>query len=111
MGTDDGSDRVCLTAAEAQAVCALAARTQAFLQALNPIQQVIDQAQACWVHEVLPEAAAPGRAHAIWATALQVITRYLAERLAPLHDVERLTRGVLEEVRAHPHAAIKARMR
>ena len=108
MGTDTESDRVHLTAAEEQAVCALAERTQALLQELNPIQQVIDHAQARWVHEVLPAAAAPGQAHAIWATALQVITRDLAERLAPGHDVERWKRGVLAEVRAHPRPVIQA---
>jgi hypothetical protein len=110
MGPEIGSDRVQLDAAEEQAVRALAERTHALLQELNLIQQVIDHAQGCWMYEVLPEAVAEGRAHAIWATALQVITRYLAERLAPLHDVERWQRGVLEEVRAHPNAVIAERV-
>ena len=83
MEMDEGNGRVRLSTAEEQMVCALAERMQAFLRELNPVQLVIDQAETCWMREMLPEAAAPGHERAIWATALRVMTQYLSERLAP----------------------------
>jgi hypothetical protein len=50
-----------------------------------------------------------GRERALWATALGIMSQFLSERLAPLNDVEKLTRGLLQEVRARPSALIEAR--
>ena len=110
MSMEHGSGRVQLSAAEEQMVRTLAERTHAFLRELNPVQRVIDQAEECWVHDVLPEAAVQGRERVLWATALGIMSQLLAERLAPLDDVEKLTRGLVQEVRARPSALIEARM-
>jgi hypothetical protein len=108
MGSEQGSGRVQLSAAEEQMVCALAERTLAFLQELNPVQRVIDQAQEQWMHEVLPEATMQAHERAVWATALGVVTRWLTARLAPLDDVEMFKRALLEEVHAYPNAVVQA---
>jgi hypothetical protein len=73
------TSRVCgalnpLSAAEEQMVRTLAERTHAFLRELNPVQRVIDQAEECWVHEVLPEAVPQGHERALWETALGVMS-------------------------------------
>ena len=88
MSMEHGSGRVQLSAAEEQMVRTLAERTHAFLRELNPVQRVIDQAEECWVHEVLPEAVPQGRERALWETALGIMSQLLSERLAPLvrHD-------------------------
>jgi predicted RNA-binding Zn ribbon-like protein len=109
MSMEHGSGRVQLSAAEEQMVRTLAERTHAFLRELNPVQRVIDQAEERWIHEVLPEAAMQGRERALWATALGIMSQLLSERLAPLDDVEKLTRGLVQEVRARPSALIEAR--
>jgi predicted RNA-binding Zn ribbon-like protein len=109
MSMEHGSGRVQLSAAEEQMVRTLAERTHAFLRELNPVQRVIDQAEERWVHEVLPGAALQGRERALWATTLGIVSQLLAERLAPLDDVEKLTRGLVQEVRACPSALIEAR--
>jgi hypothetical protein len=109
MSMEHGSGRVQLSAAEEQMVCTLAERTHAFLRELNPVQRVIDQAEERWVHEVLPEAAMQGRERALWAIALGIISQLLSERLALLDDVEKLKRGLVQEVRARPSVLIEAR--
>jgi hypothetical protein len=109
MGIEQESGRVQLSAAEEQLVYALAERTQAFLRELNPVQRVIDQAEEHWIHEVLPDAARQEHERAVWATALSIISQLLSERLAPLDDVEKLKRGLLQEVRARPSVLIEAR--
>ena len=58
---------------------------------------------------MLPEAVPQGRERALWETALGIMSQLLAERLAPLDDVEKLTRGLVQEVRACPSALIEAR--
>jgi hypothetical protein len=109
MSMEHKSGRVQLSAAEEQMVRALAERTHAFLRELNPVQRVMDQAQECWVHEVLPEAAMPGREHALWIIALGIMRQLLSERLTPLDDVEKLQRGLVKEVCARPRELIEAR--
>jgi hypothetical protein len=111
MGIEQESGRVQLSAAEEQMVCAMAERTQAFLRELNPVQQLIHQAKEHWMCEMLPEAATQEHAHAVWAMTLRIVTRYLAERLAPLDDVEKFKRGLLKEVRAYPRAVVEAQVR
>jgi phosphatidylserine decarboxylase len=108
MSMEQRSGRVQLSAAEEQMVRALAERTHAFLRELNPAQRVMDQAEEHWVHKVRPEAAMQGRERALWATTLGIISQLLSERLAPLDDVEKLTRGLLQEVRARPNVLIEA---
>jgi hypothetical protein len=109
MSMEHGSGRVELSAAEEQMVCTLAERTHAFFRELNPVQRVIDQAEERWVHEVLPEAAMQGRERALWGIALGIMSQLLSERLALLNDVEKLKRGLLQEVRARPSVLIEAR--
>jgi hypothetical protein len=58
---------------------------------------------------VLPEAALPGRERALWGIALGIMSQLLSERLALLDDVEKLKRGLLQEVRARPSVLIEAR--
>jgi hypothetical protein len=110
MGIEQDNGRVQLSAAEEQMVYALAERTQAFLRALNPVQQLMHQAQEQWVREMLPEAATQAHERAVWAMTLRIVTRYLAERLAPLDDVETFKRGLLREVRAYPRAVVETQV-
>jgi predicted RNA-binding Zn ribbon-like protein len=108
MSMEHGSGRIQLSAVEEQMVRALAERTHAFFRELNPVQRVMDQAEECWVHEVLPEAAMQGREHALWAITLGIMRQFLSERLAPLDDVEKLQRGLVQEVCARPSVLIEA---
>jgi predicted RNA-binding Zn ribbon-like protein len=110
MGIEQENGRVQLSTAEEQMVCALAERTQAFFRELNPVQQLMHQAQEQWMREMLPEAATQEHARAVWAMTLRIVTRYLAERLAPLDDVETFKRGLLREVRAYPRAVVEAQV-
>jgi predicted RNA-binding Zn ribbon-like protein len=109
MSIEQGSGRVQLSAAEEQMVGTLAERMHAFFRELNPVQRVMDQAEARWVREVLPGAALQGRERALWTIALGIMRQLLSERLAPLDDVEKLQRGLLQEVRARPSVLIEAR--
>jgi predicted RNA-binding Zn ribbon-like protein len=108
MGIEQENGRVQLSTAEEQMVCALAERMHAFFRELNPVQQLMHQAQEHWMHEMLPEAATQEHERAVWAMTLRIMTRYLAERLAPLDDVETFKRGLLREVRAYPRAVVEA---
>jgi hypothetical protein len=58
---------------------------------------------------VLPEVALPGRERALWGIALGIMSQLLSERLALLNDVEKLKRGLLQEVCARPSVLIEAR--
>jgi hypothetical protein len=72
------------------------------------VQQLLHHAQEYWMCEMLPEAATQAHERAVWAMTLRIVTRYLAERLAPLDDVQKFKRGLLQEVRACPRAVVEA---